>query len=290
MRVRGGGARRRIRWPHVARYEEIMTTRKAQLRRLVNGAGIDPGRFKRTVRGTRPYLDNRKRFLEQAAASGGEFAIADDYPCLTDRFDESGVANGQYFHQDLYVAQRIHAAQPRRHLDVGSRVDGFVAHVAAFRPIDVMDIRPLSTTARNITFLQRDITRPDPSATASTDSLSCLHALEHVGLGRYGDDLDYYGYRKGWDNLVDLLQPGGRLYFSVPISDRQRIEFDAHRVFSVRYLCDELFAPSGLRVEDFAYVDDAGELHAAVDVASPAAQASFGLTYGCGVFTLIKDA
>jgi hypothetical protein len=264
-----------------------MTSRKSQLRRLVTGAGLDPGRFKRTVRGARPFLENRKQFLAQAEASRGEFAVGSDYPCLTDRFDDSGVATGHYFHQDLHVAQHIHEANPTRHVDVGSRVDGFVAHVATFRPIDVMDIRPLTSATRNITFLQRDITKPDAAAQASTDSLSCLHALEHFGLGRYGDELDYYGYRKGWDNLVAMLEPGGRMYFSVPISDRQRFEFDAHRVFSVRYLCEELFAEQ-FDVTDFAYVDDSGAFHTDVDVTSPEALDSFGLSYGCGVFTLTK--
>jgi hypothetical protein len=264
-----------------------MTSRKAQLRRLVNGAGIDPGRLRRTVRGTKPYARNRKAFLAQAAASRGEFAIGTDYPCLSDRFDQSGVATGQYFHQDLYVAQRIHEAAPRRHLDVGSRVDGFVAHVAAFRQVDVLDIRPLTTGARNITFLQRDITKPAPGSDEVTDSVSCLHALEHFGLGRYGDELDYYGYRKGWDNIAAMLEPGGTFYFSVPISHEQRFEFDAHRVFSVAYVCDELVAP-GFDVAAFAYVDDAGELHTDVDVTSPEARRSFGLTYGCGIWTLTK--
>ena len=65
------------------------------------------------------------------------------------------------------------------HVDVGSRVDGFVAHVAAFRPIQVVDIRRLSNTVPNVTFLQADFmsTLPD-SLVACCDSLSCLHALD----------------------------------------------------------------------------------------------------------------
>jgi len=29
-------------------------------------------------------------------------------------------------------------------VDIGSRVDGFVAHVASFREIEVFDVRPIS--------------------------------------------------------------------------------------------------------------------------------------------------
>ena len=62
-------------------------------------------------------------------------------PCLTDRFEESGAARGHYFHQDLLVAQRIFDSAPARHVDMGSRIDGFVAHVASFREPEQRDLR-----------------------------------------------------------------------------------------------------------------------------------------------------
>jgi hypothetical protein len=264
-----------------------MITRKTQLTRLARDAGLDPARLRRSLRGIRPYIANRRELYAQAQRSAGEFPLTSAYPCLTDRFAAGGVAKGQYFHQDLHVAQQIFAAAPERHADVGSRVDGFVAHVAAFRPIDVFDIRPIRSGARNVAFIQRDITEPDARYDGYCDSLSCLHALEHFGLGRYGDRVDYYGYRKGWDNLCRMLRPGGTFYFSVPISRRQRIEFDAHRVFSVPYVVDDL-AAGVFDVGAFAYVDDRGRLHRDVDVADKAARKSFGLTYGCGIFTLVR--
>jgi len=63
--------------------------------------------------------------------------------------------------------------------------------------------------------------------------------MEHFGLGRYGDPVNYDGYLLGLNNLYQILKIGGKLYFSVPIGP-QRIEFDAHRVFSLSYLL-ELF-------------------------------------------------
>jgi len=62
---------------------------------------------------------------------------------LDDRFDQSGTASGHYFHQDLLVASRIFINNPEKHVDIGSRIDGFVAHVASFREIEVFDIRSL---------------------------------------------------------------------------------------------------------------------------------------------------
>ncbi|MCP6151398.1 hypothetical protein NL425_26980, partial [Klebsiella pneumoniae] len=83
---------------------------------------------------------------------------------LGEHLETAGDAARHYFHQDLHVARRIFALAPARHVDVGSRIDGFVAHVAAFRAIEVVDIRPLSTTARNIVFLTADL--QDPAAAA----------------------------------------------------------------------------------------------------------------------------
>lgn len=246
--------------------------------------GIDPIKCVRSVRGLGPYLRNRATLKRQLAGSD-TFPLGKAYPCLSDRYEQSGVANGHYFHQDLLVAQLILKNNPRRHIDVGSRVDGFVAHVASFREIEVFDIRTLDVRVKNITFHQRDMMQERPDLDGCTDSLSCLHTLEHFGLGRYGDPVDADGYRKGWDNLCRMVKPGGKLYFSTPIG-RQRIEFDGHRVFSVPFLLSMM--EGKFRVDSFAYVNDTGDLVTGVEARSPEGQRSFGCTYGCGIFELTK--
>lgn len=154
---------------------------------------------------------------------------------LNERLQLSGTAKGHYFYQDLLVAKRIYECAPRRHIDVGSRVDGFVTHVAVFREIEVVDIRPLDVAVANIKFIQMNAMADlDTKWFGICDSLSCLHAFEHFGLGRYGDPVAPDGYERGFANLVDILQPGGILYFSVPIG-RQRVEFNALRVLHWRF-------------------------------------------------------
>lgn len=84
----------------------------------------------------------------------------------------------------MLVAQRIFEANPTRHVDVASRVDGFVAHLAVFRQVEVFGIRRLTTSARNIVFHRCDVMAEiKPEYVNYCDSLSCLHALEHFGLG-----------------------------------------------------------------------------------------------------------
>jgi hypothetical protein len=249
-------------------------------------AGLSPRTAYRNARGMAPYLRNKRELEAQARTSGGEFPFGKLYPCLGDRYEAGGSAGGHYFHQDLYVAQLIHRNTPERHVDVASRVDGFVAHVAAFMPVEVMDIRPVRTSARNIAFRQMDLMAKPFTLNGYTASLSCLHALEHFGLGRYGDDVDYYGHMAAWENLTSMVTTGGRLYFSVPIGP-QRIEFDGHRVFSIPYLMEMMILPS-FEVASFAYVDDAGEMNFDADLTAPAAAEGFGNRMACGIFELVK--
>src|SRR4029079_3682989 len=105
------------------------------------------------------------------------------------------------------------------------------AHVAVFREIEVIDIRPTDSKVSNITFLQDDLMDPKLVLNDYCDSLSSLHALEHFGLGRYGDPIDADGYIKGFVALSSMLKQGGVLYLSVPVG-RERIEFNGQRVLS----------------------------------------------------------
>jgi hypothetical protein len=219
--------------------------------------------------------------FKAGSGSRGGFPILLNYPCPADRSEEAGVASGHYFHQDLLVARRIFERKPTRHVDVGSRVDGFVAHVATFREIDVLDLRPIAKNVQNIVFHQFDLTKPDADWLSCSDSVSCLHTLEHIGLGRYGDPIMVDGHARGFQALQSMLKPRGTLYLSVPIG-KQRIDFNAHRVFAIRTILD--LAGHSLELTDFSYVDDLGDLHENVALSGDAAERSFGCWYGCGIF------
>lgn len=262
-----------------------MTRLSRSLYKVLGSLGLDPRKTLHFTRALPGYARDYARFKNQARTSTQAFAMGLPFPCLADRFQESGGAKGHYFHQDLLVASRVHDNRPVRHVDVGSRVDGFVAHVASFRPIEVIDIRPLESTVKNITFIQADLMRVDGSPADYCDSLSCLHALEHFGLGRYGDTLDFDGHLAGLRNLTRMLQTGGRFYLSVPIGP-QRIEFNAHRIFSVEYMLGLLGA--SFQLDNFSYVDDDGDLHQGVTIDAGVARTSFGCSYGCGIFELTK--
>lgn len=245
--------------------------------------GFNPKAASNTVRNLGGYWRELREFQQLAEGAETKISVGPLFPCLGESQAESGAGRGHYFHQDLLVARRVFQRAPKRHIDVGSRIDGFVAHVASFRPIEVLDIRPLPIEIPNVQFRQADLMALQPEYLESADSLSCLHALEHFGLGRYGDRLDPDGHLRGLTALHSLLKPGGWFYLSVPIGP-QRIEFNAHRVFGVDYLLRLL--GDRFDVDAFSYVDDAGDLHENVGLDAGSVERSFDCNYGCGIFEL----
>ena len=193
---------------------------------------------------------------------------------------QAGEVKSQYFTQDLLVANYIFELKSRKHLDVGSRIDGFVAHVASFRELDVMDIRQLNISIKNINFIIQDLNKVDKKYFDSYDSISCLHALEHIGLGRYGDEVDPNGHIKGFNNLYNLLKTDGILYISFPIGSN-KIYFNSQRIFNPNEIL--IWCKDKFEIINFDYVDDHGKLHRSANLNKLPK-----LLYGCGIYKLRK--
>jgi glycosyltransferase involved in cell wall biosynthesis len=267
----------------------IKNTMKPFLKRLYKtfvAYGFDPKKLRNRLRAKKneTFVSDMREFLRQKG-SDTAFQWGNISPVLTEKREEGGTMKGVYFHQDLYVAQQIYKANPQKHLDIGSRADGFVAHVAAFREIEMMDIRPVHSRVKNIIFRQADLMNLQADMIDYCDSISSLHAIEHFGLGRYGDPVDYWGHLKGIENITKILKTGGTFYFSVPIGP-QRIEFNELRVFSLEYLI-RILLPN-YTIQSFSYVTDKGDLVENADLTEQSIQSNFSCWYGCGIFILIK--
>jgi hypothetical protein len=221
------------------------------LRALLRNAGIHPQRLVSAVRGWGRYVRDRAAF--RRTNNHDSFAWGRELPILTE-WDESSGALGAYFFQDQLMARWIHDAAPTRHVDVGSRIDGFIGSLSVFREVEVLDIRPQPQSIRNIVFHQLDLMEELPPAwVGCTDSLSCLHTIEHFGLGRYGDSIDPEGYLKGLEQLKRMVAPGGMFYLSTPIGP-QRVEFNAHRIFAAETMVG--WFADGWEIERCAVLDD----------------------------------
>lgn len=244
--------------------------------------GIDPIKFLLSLKGLGRYIRNLIQFK---LAFAGQLEVV---PCLHDWYAEAGSTKDEYFWQDLVVARMIFAANPAKHVDVGSRLDGFVAHVASFRDCEVFDVRPVSTVIPGVVFRQADLMNPIslPIATGGyCDSLSCLHAIEHFGLGRYGDPVNPNGYQCGIANMVQLLRPDGIFYLSTPIG-RERVEFNANWVFDPRSIISCAEAGGMVLQKLIIMTPENGPLDSAIDTD---ALANLALQrYQLGLFIFIK--
>lgn len=246
--------------------------------------GFNPLIFLISIIRTPSYIIDIFKYDKQRGKNN-DFKFGFFYPVLGDKYLESGTMSGHYFHQDLFIARKIYEANPIRHLDIGSRTDGFVAHIAVFREIEIMDIRDQDSKAKNIIFNRADLTKLPEKLIESFDSISSLHAIEHFGLGRYGDSINYNGHILAIKNIGKMLKKNGIFYFSVPIG-KQRVEFNAHRVFSIKYLLN-LFKDEFI-LESFSYVDDKGDFFEDVSLDKNQINKNYGCNYGCGIFILKK--
>jgi SAM-dependent methyltransferase len=203
--------------------------------------------------------------------------LRDSYPCLSDRTATTAF-DPHYFYQSAWLARRLAAIRPRVHVDVGSSVM-MIGDLSAFVPTVFVDIRPLEARLTGLHSVAGSIAAL-PFATGSQMSVSCLHVIEHIGLGRYGDPLDADGARKALLELQRIVAPDGRLYLSTPVG-RERVCFNAHRVFSPETIVAGL---AGMRLAAFSLVDDAGRFipHCEPHVAAR-------MSYACGIFEFIKQ-
>jgi SAM-dependent methyltransferase len=236
-------------------------------------AFLDPHFF--TSLGTLPrYL--AEWFAYKKAVPHQQLSFRDSYPCLTDRVKATPF-DPHYFFQAAWLARRLHQPTPPFHVDIGSSVMMINVLSAGVKTIFV-DYRPLRVRLSNFLPLGGDIVSL-PFRSGTITSLSCLHVIEHVGLGRYGDLINPAGSQLAAAELQRLLRPSGRLFLSVPVG-RERVCFNAHRVFSpgtVRAFFQEL------QLKSFSLVDDSGQLNEDVPL-----EAADGLEYGCGLFEFVK--
>ena len=230
---------------------------------------IDPRQLASLVYLPKFLLDLR-RYRRLAATE--IVRLGDAYPCLSDRTPRTPF-DPHYFFQGAWLSRRLAQIKPERHVDVGSSVM-MISVLSAQVPVMFVDYRPLPVALAGITSVGGDVSKL-PFADRSLDSVSSLHVIEHVGLGRYGDPVRAEGSRRAARELARVVKPGGRLFVSVPVG-RERVCFNAHRVFGPPTIVTYF---DGLRLERFALVDDAGRFseNAPLDAAA-------GLDYGCGMF------
>jgi SAM-dependent methyltransferase len=219
---------------------------------------------------------------QQFRKAGGQAAVLDWYPCLYDRTATTTI-DAHYFYQAVWAFTKIHKGNVQSHVDIGSQVN-FVGLLTAITRVTFLDIRPLVLAIPGYRGISASIDAL-PFRDGTVHSLSTLHVIEHIGLGRYGDSIDPTGPLKAAREIVRVLAPGGRVFISVPIGT-PRVQFNGQRVFSVTGLLN-LFHE--LDLIQMAMVDAAGMFHDNVKPESAyISEVGHGSDFGLGLFCLQK--
>lgn len=202
------------------------------------------------------------------------------YPCLNDRTGET-VFDKHYIFHPAWAARKLAEIKPDYHVDISSSLS-FSTIVSAFVSVKYYDYRPAYIPLSNFESESADLVAL-PFASSSVNSLSCMHVVEHVGLGRYGGSLDPDGDLKAIAELKRVLAFNGNLLFVVPVGGIPRILFNAHRIYSYAQIAEYF---SDLELLEFALVTDdpmTGTLFSNASEELADAQ-----KYGCGCFWFRK--
>jgi len=205
--------------------------------------------------------------------------LFDIYPYLNDKTNTIGV-DYHYVYHTAWASRILAKTRPDYHIDISSYLY-FSTLVSAFIPVKFYDFRPAKLLLSNLSSESIDLLQL-PFENNSIISLSCMHVIEHIGLGRYKDPIDPNGDLKAIKELIRVLAANGSLLFVVPIG-KPKVMFNGHRIYSYEQIINYF---SELYLEEFALIPDQSEelgilLNAKLDFVDQQ-------NYGCGCFWFKK--
>lgn len=183
-----------------------------------------------------------------------------------------------YYYQSLWLFRLLLEQKPSHHYDVGSQINmlGFISEIFRLTYIDIRD--PQIILNENYNFRQDSVLELSLDDN-SVHSISSLHVIEHIGLGRYGDPIDPLGHVKALQEITRVCAPGAHFYFSTPCG-KERVDFNAHRVFDPQTIIKllpefDLVSLSGMNVLN--------KFQSSISI-----QELRECSFGCGFFHFIK--
>ncbi|MBS1650688.1 MAG: DUF268 domain-containing protein [Bacteroidetes bacterium] len=188
-----------------------------------------------------------------------------------------------YIYHPAWAARVLNETKPKSHIDISSTLH-FCSIVSAFIPIKFYDYRPAKISLSNLSSEAQDLTKLNFDDN-SIESLSCMHTVEHIGLGRYGDTLNYDGDLIAMKELARVLKQNGNLLFVVPIAHEAKIIFNAHRIYTKEQIETEMLS-YGLKLKEFSLIPEQ-EADGGI-VKNPNKTLLEKQNYGCGCFWFTK--
>lgn len=213
-----------------------------------------------------------------------QFRIKDVWPCPFDKTANTEF-DRHYIYHPAWAARVLSETMPSRHADISSLLS-FSTIISSFIPVDFYDYRPARVNLKKFTSNPQDLMNLS-FANNSIPSLSCMHTVEHVGLGRYGDKMNYDGDLIAMKELSRVLSLNGQLLFVVPVGKENIIQFNAHRVYTKKFIADT-FKSFGLQLKEFTLIPER-EADGAL-VTNPSEELLQKQKYACGCFLFTKEA
>jgi SAM-dependent methyltransferase len=200
------------------------------------------------------------------------------YPQIKDKTIKTGF-DRHYVYHTSWAARKVKKINPEKHIDISSSLY-FSGIVSAFVPVDFYDYRPADLELSNLQSKEGDLMKL-PFEDNSVTSLSCMHTIEHIGLGRYGDPMDPQGDLKAIKELKRVLAKNGDLLFVVPIGKEARIEFNAHRIYTYEQIIKYF---EELKLVEFSLIPE----HSGAIIQNADPELTKNENYACGCFWFTK--
>lgn len=166
-------------------------------------------------------------------------------------------------YQCEFAAHHINRLKPKAILDIGSYRQ-FILGIQSSLKVTTIDVRKRMPATNNeivVTCDAKKINLPDNSF----DAVVSLCALEHFGLGRYGDEFELDADKKAFKEMIRVLKPNGRIIFTTMITNAgPSIAFNAHRLYTHKMI--EEFCSDLICEEERFYNPRDGVLYALKDV------------------------
>ena len=220
------------------------------------------------------------KYLKKDKEKRFSLNIKDFYPQIKDKTIKTGF-DRHYVYHTAWAARKVKEINPIKHIDISSSLY-FSGIVSAFVDVDFYDYRPADLYLSGLQSLEGDLYKL-PFDTDSVKSISCMHTIEHVGLGRYGDPIDPDGDLKAISELKRVVAPGGSLLFVTPLG-LPKIQFNAHRIYSYEQIISYL---DGFTLKEFSLIPEKSENGGIILNANP--ELVKREEYACGCFWFVKD-
>lgn len=237
--------------------------------------------IKKLIRITLSPFILKDYFAFKKAGGSKRFSVKlkDFYPQIKDKTIKTGF-DRHYVYHTSWAARKVKEISPIKHIDISSSLY-FCGIVSAFTDVDFYDYRPADLHLSGLRSLEGNL-HSLPFDTNSVLSISCMHTVEHIGLGRYGDPIDSEGDLKAIKELKRVVQHKGNVLFVTPVG-KPKIEFNAHRIYSYEQIISYF---DGFELKEFSLIPENSKDGGIIQNANPDLVKKEN--YACGCFWFVK--